>query len=399
MTDMASRPWTYGLSRNLILLGLASLLNDVSSEMILPLIPFFVTEVLAAGPLVLGFIDGVSESVVSLLKIGSGVASDRAGRRKAFVVGGYGISGATKGLFAFARSWPVFFGLRVFERAGKGVRDPPRDALIAESTPPEAYGKAFGFHRSMDTTGAILGPLLVLLLLPGFLAVGSQDTAYRTLFLLAAIPAAAAFGIVWWVRDPGRPRVRRSLRLSLTALPPRLRAFVLIATLFSLAQFSYAFLLLRAGGVEGTFTAIALYLLFNVFYTIIAYPAGILSDRVGRVPVIAGGYAAFAGMSVVLAATTGLAWLVVGFLLYSVSFAFVEGVERAFVSELSPEDLRGTALGTFHAATGLGKLPSSIVAGALWVAFGYPATFAFGLVVSVAALIALASFATRPARS
>ncbi len=385
---MMRRSWTYGLTRNLVLLGFVSLFTDISSEMLFPLIPFFVVA-LGGDALIVGTIEGASDSISSFVKLLSGRASDRVGRRKPFVVGGYGLSAVTKYLYPLAPGWPAFLGIRLADRTGKGARDPPRDAIIVETTPSDAVGKAFGLHRAMDTTGAIVGPILTLVLLAMFLIPGQELDTYRRIFALAAIPATIAFLLALGVRESARARKGPSPRPSFSALPPRLRAFIAIAALYSFANVSYVFLLLRAGAAEGTQVAILFYLLFNIVYATNATQAGALTDRVGRIPVLLLGYGCFIATALVFAFPGGLAWFIVGFILYGLSFAFVEGVEKALVSDLAPAEVRGTALGTFHMAIGLTKLPSGLVAGALAVGLGYSATFEFAALGAAAALVSL----------
>lgn len=389
----ARRPLTYGLTLNVVVLGIVSLLTDVSSEMILPILPFFLTQVLLADALILGLVEGLSESVVSFLKIVSGRFSDAAGRRKAFIAGGYGLSSAMKLLFAFARMWPEFLGLRVLERMGKGVRDAPRDALLTESTPAETRGKAFGFHRSMDTAGAIAGPLITLALLATVAAGLGRADGYRLILLLAAIPAFASFLVVFVVREPAAtPRPRQPLRVTFRGIPRPLLTFIGIASLFSFADFSYAFLLLRVDNLGfGTTYAILLYVLFNVVYALHAFPAGILSDRVGRKPVILIGYLAFATMGILVATSGHLLVLVAAFILYGLAYGMAEGTQRALVADFAPKETRATVLGAFHTSVGLVKLASGVVAGFLWVAVAPEATFVFGAIgatLAAAALIA-----------
>jgi len=387
------RRLAYGLSANVVLLAIVSFLTDVSSEMILPILPFFLTQVLLANAFTVGLIEGLSESVVSFMKVLSGRSSDAVGRRKGLVATGYGLSTAMKALFPFAASWPEFLGMRVVERMGKGLRDAPRDALLSESTPLETRGKAFGFHRSMDTAGAILGPLVTLGLLAAFGAAMAVGEAYRLILLIAALPAAVSFAVVFLVKEaPRKPVPKRPLRLSFRGAPPSLRSFILIASLFSFAEFSYAFLLLRVSTEPGetATSAILLYVLFNIVYALHAFPAGVLSDRVGRKPVILVGYASFAGMAVLLAAFPSLPALVLGFILYGLSYGFAEGTQRALVADMAPADVKATILGAYHTSTGLVKLASGLVAGFLWVAFSPAATFWFGFAVASLAAVSLA---------
>ena len=377
----------YGLTANVVILSVVSLFTDVSSEMILPILPFFLTQVLFADALVVGLVEGLSESVVSFMKIFSGRLSDTAGKRKRFVAAGYGLSTAVKILFPFARSWPEFLGLRVLERTGKGVRDAPRDALLTESTPPEARGKAFGFHRSMDTAGAIAGPLITLALLATIAASLARPDAYRLILFLAAIPAAISVLVILFVREPSRtPAARQPLRVTFRGIPRSLLSFLAIASLFSLADFSYAFLLLRAGLLFGTTEAILLYVLFNIVYAAHAFPAGILSDRVGRKPVVLIGYLAFVAMSTLLVFSGALVALVVAFILYGLSYGMAEGTQRALVADFAPADIKATVLGAYHTCVGVVKLVSGLTAGLLFT-IDPRATFAFGaLTASVAAI-------------
>ena len=386
----------YGLTANVVVLGFVSLFTDVSSEMILPILPFFLTQVLAANALIVGLIEGLSESVVSFMKIFSGRLSDAAGKRKRFVVAGYGLSTGMKVLFPFAASWPAFLGMRIVERTGKGIRDAPRDALLTESTPPETRGKAFGFHRSMDTTGAIAGPTLAFILLTTVGASMTQEAAYRTILLLAAIPALVSVLIIFFVREPTRtPATPRPLRVTFRGIPRPLLVFIGIASVFSFADFSYAFLLLRAGGTP---QAILLYVLFNIVYAVHAFPAGILSDRIGRKPVVLVGYLCFVGMALSLTYSDALPILVLGFILYGLSYGMAEGTQRALVADFAPAEIKATVLGAFHASVGIVKLASGLVAGFLWVAVGPPATFAFGATTATVAAIALAVWRS-PVRS
>ena len=384
------RSLAYGLTVNVVILGVVSLFTDISSEMILPILPFFLIQVLGANAFIVGLEEGFSDSVVSFMKIVSGRFSDAAGRRKRFVGAGYALSTAMKVLFPFAQSWPQFVGLRVIERTGKGLRDAPRDALLTESTPPETRGKAFGFHRSMDTTGAILGPVVTLVLLGTVAASLTLAEQYRLVLLLAAIPAVLSVLIVLLVREPQRARVpSQTLRVAFRGIPRPLLTFIAIASLFSFADFSYAFLLLRAGQTNGTTVVILLYVLYNIVYAAHAFPAGILSDRVGRKPVVLFGYVAFIGMATLLVFSNALFVLVIAFILYGLEYGMAEGTQRALVADFAPPDIKATVLGAYHTSVGLVKLASGLVAGFLWVAVAPSATFAFGAVTATFAAVAL----------
>src|SRR5467141_1752951 len=384
------RTLAYGLTANVVVLGVVSLFTDVSSEMILPILPFFLTQVLFASPLIVGLVEGSADSVVSFMKIFSGQFSDAAGKRKRFVGAGYGLSTAMKVLFPFAQNWPEFFAMRVVERTGKGVRDAPRDALLTESTPPETRGKAFGFHRSMDTAGAIAGPIITLAILGTIAASLPIAESYRLVLLFAAIPAVVSVLVILFVREPPRaPSAKRTLRMTFREIPKPLVAFIGIATIFSFADFSYVFLLLRAGLVYGTTQAILLYIVYNIVYAAHAFPAGILSDRFGRRPVVLIGYIAFVAMAALLALSSDLLVLVLGFVLYGLSYGMAEGTQRALVADFAPAETKATVLGAYHTSVGVVKLASGLVAGFLFTI--HPtATFAFGAVLGTVAAVALA---------
>jgi len=389
------RSLTYGLTANVVVLGVVSLFTDISSEMILPILPFFLIQVLGANALIVGIQEGLSDSVVSFMKIFSGRFSDAAGKRKRFVGAGYALSTLMKVLFPFARSWPEFLGLRIVERTGKGVRDAPRDALLTESTPAETRGKAFGFHRSMDTTGAIAGPIITLILL-ATIAASPGIPDYRLILLLAAIPAVISVFIVFLVREPVRqPSPTQPLRVTFRGIPKPLLTFIGIASIFSFADFSYAFLLLRAG-TYGTTAAILLYVVYNIVYAAHAFPAGILSDRVGRKPVVLTGYIAFIAMATLLVFSNLLTVLVLAFVLYGLSYGMAEGTQRALVADLAPPNIKATVLGAYHTCVGAVKLASGVVAGFLWITVAptptFPvgaATFAFGAMAATVAAIGL----------
>ena len=393
----------YGLTLNIILLAIASFLTDVSSEMILPILPFFFLTLPGANYAILGLVDGLAESTVSFVQIASGYYSDKKGKRKIFVSFGYGFSAALKTAFAFIVSWPQYIASRVVERMGKGVRNPPRDAIIAESTAPETVGKAFGFHRAMDTSGAILGPIIALVFLftmaSASLSGGTVGgDVYRFIFLMAAIPAAAAFIVTLFVRE--RKRAARKLKplgASILHPPPRLRSFMVVAAVFSLANFSYAFFLLKVQAVTGSLVdAILFYLLFNIVYAISAFMTGALSDRVGRKRVISTGYLLFAVLCLSLIFVNDLVMLAGLFIVYGLVFGFVEGPQRALVADLASSELKGTAMGTYHTSVGLAKLPSSIIAGVLW-GFGSQYTFLFGAALAATALVLFLPFKERSA--
>jgi len=374
---------------NVLTSGLVSFFTDISSEMIVPVLPLFLTVTLRAPVAAVGLIEGVAESTASILRVFAGWLSDRAGRRKPLVVAGYALSNLTKPLLAVAGAWPHVLAVRFVDRFGKGVRGAPRDALIADSVGPEHRGLAFGFHRAMDTAGAALGPLLafaVLALLP---------ENYRAVFWIATVPGAIAILVaVLFLRDvPRRPGAARLDRLSFAGLGRPFMLFTLVATVFAVGNSSDAFLILRAKNLGLPVTAIPLiYFAFNVVYALLSTPAGALSDRLGRRRMLALGYAVFACVYLGFALVGGPSarWTVPAlFLVYGVYYALTEGIQRAFVVDLVPAELRATALGTFAMATGLALLPASVIAGRLWDRVGPAAPFYYGGATAVAALLLL----------
>lgn len=375
-----------GITGNVLVLGLVSLLTDVSSEMIYPLLPLFLTGVLGAGPAFLGAIEGVAESTAALLKLVSGQISDRVPRRKPLVVAGYGLSALARPLIALATS-PVFvLGVRFCDRIGKGIRTSPRDALIADSVEPELRGRAYGFHRSMDHAGALVGPLLAAGLLGWF----SLDL--RTVFWWAAVPGVIAVVLLAvGIREQPRTAPTPAHSASKAILPHgRLRAYLLILLLFTLGNSSDAFLLLRAGelGVAPAMLPL-LWAFFHLVKMLSVFPFGALSDRIGRRGVIVAGWAVYAAAYLGFAVATS-AWQIWAlFAVYGLFYGLTEGAEKALVADLAPAAERGGAFGWFNAAIGLGALPASLLFGLLWQGFGPLAAFGCGAALAGVAAVLL----------
>ena len=370
-----------GITRNIVLLGFVSLFTDLSSQAVFPLLPLFMTSVLGAGAVAVGAVEGAAETTASLLKVASGYWSDGVRRRKHFVLLGYSLSALTKPLFALASAWPFVLVVRIVERIGKGVRDAPRDAIVAESCAPEVRGKAYGFHRAMDGTGSLLGALAAALLLPLL--------GYRKLFLVAFLPGILAVGAILPVKDAPAPEEKgEKQRISILRLPGALKLFLLIAGLFSLGHFGYAFLLLKAKGIGLADTsALWLYILYYAVYSLCSTPLGMLSDRIGRKPLLLGSYLLFGAAALALLFSSTPVHLIAAFALYGVFFAMNDGSQRAFAVDLAPKEMRATALGALHTATGIAALPGGLIAGLLWESIGPQATFLYGAVL--AALTAL----------
>ncbi len=378
-----------GISRNVFILGVTSFFTDVSSEIIYPLVPLFLTSVLGAPFLVVGLIEGIAESAASILKVFSGWLSDRMRRRRPLTIIGYGISALSKPLLATATVWPVVLLLRFGDRLGKGMRAAPRDALIADSCEPECRGRVFGFHRAADTAGAALGALLALA------ALGLLGEKYRTIFLLSAIPAALGVASLLLVRERVRPHPRQAPpRLSLSQFDHKFKIFLLASAVFALGNSSDAFLILRAKNLGlSAFAAVFAYVIYNLVYSFFSMPAGSLSDRIGRRRLIGAGFVIFAlvYLGFALASSTAMVWPL--FAVYGLYMALTEGVGKAFAADMAPAHARGTGLGTYQTATGLLTFFSSLIAGLLWDAVGPFAPFLFGAAAALAAAaILLAAF-------
>lgn len=378
-----------GISSNVLILGLVSFLTDVSSEMIYPLLPLFVTSVLGAGPAFLGMIEGVAESTAAMLKLASGIISDRIEGRKRLVLAGYSLSSLSRPLIAIASSPMNVLLVRFSDRIGKGIRTSPRDALIADSTDKSMWGKAFGFHRSLDHAGAIVGPLLATALLAWFVS------DLRMLFWMAAIPGfLAVILIVVKVRDI--PRIKTSSASQPRVAPDKnIRAYLMILLIFTLGNSSDAFLLLRAGQMGVTPVRIPLlWTFFHVVKMFSSMPFGMLSDRIGRRGVIITGWGvytiAYAGFG--LATTELHIWLL--FALYGLFYGMTEGAEKAYLSDLALPEERGSAFGWYNLAIGIGALPASLLFGLIWQKSSPQAAFAFG--AGLACLAAILLFFLRP---
>ena len=393
-----------GVSRNVFLLGWVSLVTDIASEMAYPLIPVFLTTTLGAPVAVMGVIEGVAEGTASTMKVASGWVSDRVGRRKPLVVAGYALSVLGKALLALAFAWPQAFLARFVDRTGKGLRTSPRDALIADGTEPRLRGRVFGFHRAMDTAGAVIGPSVALALV-------AAGVGPRPVLLLALAPGVMGVALLAAVKDRPTRRALGSQPLGPSA--PGLRpaggpsrgywAFIGIIILFSLGNSSDAFLLLRARDLGLNLgEVIAAYVLFNASYSLLAMPAGVLSDRLGRYILLTGGLLVFAGVYLGFGLAPGGRWLWPLFLVYGIYMAATEGVGRALATDLAPELQRGTYLGVYHTGIGIATVLASVTAGLLWDRVGPASPFLLGAGVSLLSaglMLALPALVGRPQTS
>lgn len=371
--------------RTVIALGLVSFLTDLSSEMIYPLLPVFLVDVLGAGAIALGTIEGLAESTAAILKVVSGWWTDRMNRRKPLVIAGYGLSGSVRPLIGLAGAWPVVAVLRFTDRLGKGLRTSPRDALIADVTPVERRGAAYGLHRAMDHAGAVAGPLAAaaFLLIPGM--------TLRRVFLLAAVPAALVIVVLLAgvkERHGAHTGVAKplSLRQGWTETSPSFRRLLLALVVFTLGNSTDAFLLLRltdAGFVAGWVAV--LWSLHHVVKVVASLVGGHLSDRLRKRNVVASGWVVYSAVYLGFGVVSGAAPLVVLFLGYGIYFGLTEPVERAWVAEVAPRHARGGAFGLYHGVIGLTALPASVLFGTIYAVAGPGAAFGTGAALALVA--------------
>lgn len=372
-----------GFPKNVFVLGLVSLFMDISSEMIYPLIPLYLNNVLHTSKTSIGIIEGIAESTASILKVFSGWLSDRLGKRKALIFWGYGISVFSRPILATATSWMHVLLYRFTDRVGKGVRTAPRDAIIADSTRREIMGKAFGFHRSMDTVGAMIGPGIA------FALMGIFHDRLQTVFWISMIPGVfAILTIALFVRDVKGSRDAEKPRIRLKGFDKRFRIFLLIVAVFTLGKTSDAFLVLRAQdlGVRAGLIPV-LYLVFNLVSASLSTPAGILADKVGKRKVILASYLllSFVFIGFAFASNALHAWILFG--IYGLFVAVNEGVQRAYVATVIRPEIKATGYGIYHTIIGLAALPSGIIGGALWQNIGPQALFLYGSAMSLLSCI------------
>jgi len=380
-----------GLPKGVFILGLVSFFTDLSSEMIYPLIPVFLSTVLGANALALGLIEGIAESTASLFKLLSGVWTDRTKLRKPFVLAGYGISSIVRPLIAFAAVWPVVLLLRFLDRIGKGIRTSPRDALLADISKPGERGAAYGLHRSMDHAGAVVGPLVAAALL------GIGALSIRGVFLLAAIPAALVMYIlVFHVKEPTikalDPSEPVALRTQWKHLGGGFKLYLTSILIFTLGNSTDAFLLLRMAdaGVPASWIAV-LWSAHHVIKMLATYVGGRLSDWLGPKKLIISGWIVYALTYAAFSIANSPETIIAVFLFYGLYFGMTEPSEKSLVVDLVPVHLRGSAFGGYHFIVGLGALPASLLFGSLWYSFGPAAAFLTGAGLALAAAILLAS--------
>jgi len=367
-----------GISASVIMLGLASLFTDMSSEIIEPILPLLLAS-LGGGALLIGLIGGLSDAAISLFKVFSGFFSDKIGKRKPLIFTGYAFSSFAKWFFPFITSWQ-FLIFRPIERMGKGFREPPRDAYLAENTKKKIHGKVFGLHKAFDICGAILGSLMAFFLLWYF------KFSFKTILIIAASISIVALIPLIFVKEKARKSRKISFSVNFKGLPPKLRQFLFVAFIFAIANFSTFFLILRANQFFSVSTSVLLYVILNTVFAIFAIPTGILADKVGKKKVLIIGYFILAVTMLSFVFFKSLIALAVLFAFYGLAYAFIIGNERALVADLSSKQL-GTSIGTYYMLIGLTALPSSLIAGLLWQFFRPEFAFIFGAIFAFLAAI------------
>jgi MFS family permease len=374
---------------NVIFIGLVSFFADLSTEMVYPLIPLYLTTVFGATPALVGVIEGIAESLASLLKVFSGYISDKTRKKKPVAFAGYAAGLVYKLMLIMAGSWMGILAARMIDRFGKGIRTAPRDVLVSESCDADKLGHSFGIHKALDMAGSAAGILIAFFIMTAW----NGEYAYKDLFLLACIPAVASLFMFVFIRETGeRCDVTEPLHLvqGFKTLDGRLKLYLAVVFLFTLGNSSNVFLLLKAGNVGfDPASVVLLYFLYNIVSSVFAVPFGKRSDRIGRKRLLVAGYFTFA------IAYAGFAWapnktiVIAAFALYGIFTAMTAGVERAFVSEIAPKALKGTMLGLHSTIVGVALLPASVIAGLLWNAFGSMVPFAFGASLSLASALIL----------
>ena len=381
------------LPRSIWALGFGALFMDASSELVHSLLPVFMTTILGASMVTIGVLEGIAEATAAITKVFSGALSDHFRRRKVLVVLGYGLGAVTKPVFPLATSMTWVFAARFVDRVGKGLRGAPRDALIADIAPPESRGAAYGLRQALDSVGAFVGPLLAVI----FMALLANDI--RAVLWVAVVPALLAVAVlVVAVREPqavARPadRPKRGLFSGAKDLPPRYRVIVALGAVFTLARFSEAFLILRAQDVGLTVGYVPLIMIvMNVVYAVFAYPIGAAADRLRPRTMLASGLGILTVADVVLAMADSAATALIGAAFWGLHMAATQGLLSKLIADTAPGELRGTAFGIYYLVSGVALLLASVIAGALWSAFGASATFIAGAVFSALAALGLLLF-------
>jgi MFS family permease len=379
-----------GIPAGVWVLGFVSMLMDISSEMIHALLPLYMVTVLGTSTLAVGIIEGIAEATASITKVFSGALSDWLGKRKMLAAFGYGLAAFTRPIFALAASLEWLIAARFIDRVGKGIRGAPRDALVADIAPAHLRGASFGLRQSLDTIGAFLGPLLAI----GLMWLMADN--FQAVFWISAIPAVLAVALILFaVKEPDRPKELRRVRMplhrdELRRLGTSYWWVVALATVFTLARFSEAFLILRAQSIGMPLALVPIVLVIMALaYSLSAYPVGVLSDRVNRLTLLVIGLLLLVVADILLAFATGIVAVGIGVVFWGLHMGFTQGLLATLIADVAPAELRGTAFGVFNVMTGVALLVASLVAGALWDMAGPQATFLAGAAFALATLAGL----------
>lgn len=390
------------ISRNIFFLSWVSFFLDLSSEMIFPILPLFLASVLGANMAAIGLIEGLAESASHLFRVVSGWSSDKLKRKKPFIVFGYLVSAISKPVYGLAGSWIHVLGIRFVDRTGKGIREPPRDALMAEETIKKTRGSAFGFQNMLDNLGAVAGNFIAFILLGVFVVM-----PYRKIFFLSAIPAIIAVIIlIFFVKEKKKASKAKApffkglkSLFNLSIFDRKFKLFLFVSTLFWLGNFSYAFFILKASELGVAAAMIPLmFLLYNVFYSLSSYPMGELSDIIGRKKVIFAGYLLFSIVCVAFAFSSSILLVWVLFAFYGLFNAIEKTIPRAFVSDMVKKDVRAEALGVYSMFVGIAAFPSSLIAGFIWNSFGSKITFFYGAGIGLMSAVLLLALLKKKGR-
>jgi len=373
------------LSSNTKIMGIASFLVDASSEMIFPLLPFFITVILGGPALAVGLMEGLGEFSAAVSSILSGLYSDKIGKRKRIILFGYSLSALFKAFLLLVTSWPQVVFLKMVERVGKGFRDSPRDALIALSEKRDVLGEAYGFRKLLDNLGATLGPLIATLVIAFFFSNSHDGEAYRFLFMIALIPAALAVVALFFVKEKESAKKPTKINLEYISKNKDVKRFSTVMAVFALGQFSLMLFLLKAGEFLSLVFIPVFYLVFNIAYTLFSLPAGIIADKIGSKKTMIMGMLFFAAAVALIALVPNPATIFIAFILIGCQLAISEVVPSAFLVERTEEGSYATSIGFYKSVIGVSSLPANIIAGILWTitVFGIPSAFVFSFIISM----------------
>lgn len=378
--------------RNVIILGFISFFADISTEMVYPIIPLYLTTVFGATPALVGIIEGTAESLASLLKVFSGYITDKYKNRKKVAFAGYATGIIYKLMLISATSWTGILGARVIDRIGKGVRTAPRDVMVSQASEKGQLGKAFGIHKAMDMAGSALGILFAYFIMKAY----NGEIEYKKIFLISIIPGLAALMLFFFVKENKNKEKGPAIEpfwKNIKKLDSQLRMYLIVVFLFTLGNSSNAFLLLRAKSVGfDNSSVILMYFIYNITASVLSIPFGKRSDKSGRKKFLVSGYIVFALVYMGFALAINKAFVILMFVMYGAYTAMIAGVERAFISEISPPDLKGTMLGLHSTVAAIALFPASALAGILWNSFGAEAPFIFGAGMSLLAALILILF-------